>query len=90
MLTETTDEESRKRALEMGASDVLTSLMEPHLAIKRIHNLLRMVQLDAFAKSSIAQVRQLERQSEKARIAEVDGLTGLSTLTLSVRRFAPP
>ena len=80
VLTETTDEESRKRALEMGASDVLTSLMEPHLAIKRIHNLLRMVQLDAFAKSSIAQVRQLERQSEKARIAEVDGLTGLSTL----------
>ena len=80
VLTDSTDEEARKRALEMGASDVLISLMEPHLAIKRIHNLLRMVQLDAFAKSSIAQVRQLERQSEKARIAEVDGLTGLSTL----------
>ncbi|MBE5794735.1 MAG: EAL domain-containing protein [Clostridiales bacterium] len=80
VLTDSHDEESRKRALEMGASDVLLSLMEPHLAIKRIHNLLRMVQLDAFAKSSIAQVRQLERQSEKARIAEVDGLTGLSTL----------
>ena len=80
VLTDSADEASRKRALEMGASDVLISLMEPHLAIKRIHNLLRMVQLDAFAKSSIARVRQLERQSEKARIAEVDGLTGLSTL----------
>ena len=80
VLTESADEESRKKALEKGASDVLISLMEPHLAIKRIHNLLRMVQLDAFAKSSIAQLRQMERQSEKARIAEIDGLTGLSTL----------
>ncbi len=80
VLTTSSDEESRNRALDMGAADVLTSPMEPHLAIKRIHNLLRMVQLDAFAKNSIARVRQLERQSEKARIAEVDGLTGLSTL----------
>lgn len=80
VLTAGADEEARKKALNMGASDALFSPMEPLLAIKRIHNQLRMVQLDAFAKSSVAQMRQLERQSEKARIAEVDGLTGLSTL----------
>ncbi len=86
VLTEADDEESRKQALFMGASDVLTSLMEPHLAIKRIHNLLRTVQLDALAKSSLARVRQLERQHEKAQIAEVDGLTGLSTLPAFCRK----
>ena len=86
VLTEADDEESRKQALYMGASDVLTSLMEPHLAIKRIHNLLRTVQLDALAKSTLARVRQLERQNEKAQIAEVDGLTGLSTLSAFCRK----
>ena len=88
VLTDAPDEQSRKRALEMGASDVLVSPMEPHLAIKRIHNLLRMVQLDAFAKSSIARLRRLERQSEEARIAEVDEQTGLSTLTAFCRKVS--
>ena len=62
------------------APPLLTTLTEPQIAIKRIHNILRTVQLDALAKSCLLRVRQLERQSEKARIAEVDGLTGLSTL----------
>ncbi len=81
VLTEVEDEESRERALRMGAHDVLTTLTEPQLAIKRIHNILRAVQLDALAKSSLVRVRQLERNNEKAKIAEVDGLTGLSTLS---------
>jgi len=88
VLTDVQDEKGRIKALEMGAADVLTSLMEPHLAIKRIHNLLRTVQLDALAKSCIAKVRQLESNNEKAQIAEIDELTGLSTHSAFCRKVS--
>lgn len=85
-LTDPEDEAGRKRAIELGAHDVLTTLTEPQIAIKRIHNILRAVQLDALAKSSLLQVRKMERQNETAQIAEVDELTGLSTLTAFCRK----
>ncbi len=86
VLTETSDEDARRRAVDMGASDVLVTLMEPHLAIKRIHNILRAVQLDALAKSSMKRIAQLEKQNERAQVTEIDELSGLNTQAAFCRK----
>ncbi len=86
VVTAPEDSAAREKALAMGAYDTILQGCEPFMAMKRIRNALRTVQMDELVKNTLARMRQLERQNETARIAEIDELTGLSTLAAFCRK----
>ena len=88
VLTAGDDSAARKRALGRGVYDTITDTVESEVAILRIRNALRSVQMDELVRNALARIRQLERQNETARIAELDEQTGLSTLSAFCRKAA--